>query len=206
MSGADRRLVLVSGAPGSGKSTLAGPLAAELGFALLSKDTIKETLHDQLGDAGELGAGYELAWSRRLGAAAMELLWMLAGLAPAVVLEANFWPDDERVADRIRGLPGALVEVYCNCPVPVALSRYARRAGGRHPAHAEARRNLTAADYARYGRPVGVGELIVVDTTAAVEIAELAFEVVARIAAAGLDSGGNPDAGTAPGLAGVSPS
>ena len=64
----DRRLVYVSGAPGAGKTTLAVPLAAELGWALLTKDRIKETLHDAL---GALEA--DLAWSRRLGAAAMEL-------------------------------------------------------------------------------------------------------------------------------------
>jgi len=44
-----RRLVYVSGAPGSGKTSLAVPLAAELGYALLAKDRIKETLHDALG-------------------------------------------------------------------------------------------------------------------------------------------------------------
>jgi adenylate kinase family enzyme len=52
VAAAHRQLVLVSGAPGSGKTTLAGPLAAELKFALLSKDRInriKETPHDVLG-------------------------------------------------------------------------------------------------------------------------------------------------------------
>jgi predicted kinase len=39
-----RRLVYVSGAPGAGKTSLAGPLAAELGYTLITKDTIKETL------------------------------------------------------------------------------------------------------------------------------------------------------------------
>src|SRR5580692_766913 len=65
-----RRLVYVSGAPAAGKSSLAGPLAGELGFTLITKDTLKETLHDAL-DAPEP----DLAWSRRLGGAAMELLW-----------------------------------------------------------------------------------------------------------------------------------
>src|SRR4051812_24933063 len=41
-------IVLVSGAPGAGKTTLARPLAAALGFALLSKDHIKETLRDAM--------------------------------------------------------------------------------------------------------------------------------------------------------------
>ena len=65
-----RRLVYVSGAPGSGKTSLAVPLAAELGYALLTKDRIKETLHDALGAPKP-----DLAWSRRLSGAAMELLW-----------------------------------------------------------------------------------------------------------------------------------
>ena len=73
-----KRLVYVSGAPGAGKSRLAAPLAAELGFALITKDRIKETLHDALGAPEP-----DLAWSRRLGAAAMELLWALSGSAPS---------------------------------------------------------------------------------------------------------------------------
>jgi predicted kinase len=48
-TGSYRRIVIVSGAPGAGKSTLALPLSEELGFSLLSKDHIKETLHDSLG-------------------------------------------------------------------------------------------------------------------------------------------------------------
>ena len=58
-----RRLVYISGAPGAGKTSLAGPLAAELGYALITKDTIKETLHDALG-----APDADLAWSRRLAA------------------------------------------------------------------------------------------------------------------------------------------
>ena len=85
-----RKLVYVSGAPGSGKTSLAVPLAAELGYALLTKDRIKETLHDAFGAPEP-----DLAWSRGLGGAAMELLWALAADAPAVVIEANFRPRSE---------------------------------------------------------------------------------------------------------------
>lgn len=72
-----RRIVIVSGAPGAGKTTLAIPLAKQLGFALFSKDLMKETFTDTLG----VGAG-DLAASRRIGGAAMELLWMLARHTP----------------------------------------------------------------------------------------------------------------------------
>ncbi len=91
-----KRLVYVSGAPGAGKTTLAGPLAEALGYALITKDTIKETLHDALG-----APQADLAWSRRLGAASMELLWALAARAPAVVIEANFRPYSEYERGRV---------------------------------------------------------------------------------------------------------
>ena len=92
-----QRLVYVSGAPGAGKSTLAGPLAAELGYALLGKDIIKETLHGVLGPPD-----LDRARSRELGAASMELLWALAARSPQVLIEANFRPySDYERTDRL---------------------------------------------------------------------------------------------------------
>ena len=64
---AARRIVLVSGAPGAGKTTLASPLALRLGWPLIAKDQIKETLFDAMG-----GVGGSLEESRRFGAGAME--------------------------------------------------------------------------------------------------------------------------------------
>jgi predicted kinase len=81
-----REVVVVSGAPGAGKSTLAVPLAHALGFPLLSKDVIKESLFDSVGQVD----ADALASSRRLGGATMELLWRLAAECPSVVIEADF--------------------------------------------------------------------------------------------------------------------
>jgi predicted kinase len=64
-----RQMVFVFGAPGAGKTSLAVPLAAELGFSLVCKDKLKETLHGARGSPAP-----DLAWSWKLGAAAMELL------------------------------------------------------------------------------------------------------------------------------------
>jgi predicted kinase len=171
-----RRVVLVSGAPGSGKTTLAAPLAAELGFALLAKDRIKETLHDALGAPAP-----DLAWSKRLGAAAMELLWALAADAPAVVLEANFRPRHVYERSRISALSARPVEVNCVCPPELAARRYADRAAARHPVHVLTR--LTPEMLAEFDRPMGIGELITVDTTAPVDVAALAGQVRARLRA-----------------------
>jgi predicted kinase len=163
-----KRLVYVSGAPGAGKTSLAEPLAAELGYALLTKDTIKETLHDALGAPEP-----DLAWSRKLGGASMELLWTLAARAPAVVIEANFRPRSEYERGRLTGLGGCLVEVHCACPPEVAVARYnARRA---HPVHVIATVDLPT--LAEYDRPVGIGGLVTVDTTGPVDVPAVASKV-----------------------------
>jgi len=174
MAAPGRHLVLVSGAPGSGQETLARPLAAELGFVLLSKDQIKETLHDALGAPPP-----DRAWSRRLGAAAMELLWALAAGTREVVLEANFRPYSAYERGRISALCPRPVEVNCLCPSQLAARRYAERAPAGHPVHVV--KSLSLEQYAEYDRPVGLGELITVDTTAPVSVPALAGLVRARL-------------------------
>jgi hypothetical protein len=77
---------------GSGQKPVAAPLAAALGFALIGKDEIKETLQDTLSPDGPL----ELAESRRLGGAAMELLWTCGRLIEA----GGSRPAGNRPADR----------------------------------------------------------------------------------------------------------
>jgi predicted kinase len=163
-----RRLVYVSGAPGSGKTSLAVPLAAELRYPLLAKDRIKETLHDALGAPEP-----DRAWSRRLGGAAMELLWALAADAPAVVIEANFRPYSEYERAKLSSLAAHPVEVHCACPPELAVRRYnARRA---HPVHVVT--TLEPEAMAEYDRPVGIGVLVTVDTTVTVDVNAVAARV-----------------------------
>ena len=158
----------ISGSPGAGKTSLAGPLAAELGYALLAKDLIKETLHDALG-APEV----DLAWSRRLGGAAMELLWTLAAHSADVLIEANFRPRSEFERSKLTALGGRPVEVHCACPPALAAARYNTRA--RHPVHHMSHASVGA--LAEWDRPVGIGHLITVDTTVPVDITAVAARV-----------------------------
>lgn len=165
-----RRLVYVSGTPGSGKTSVAVPLAAELGYALLTKDRIKETLHDALGAPEP-----DRAWSRKLGGAAMELLWALAADAPAVVIEANFRPYSEYEHAKLSGLAAAAqpVEVHCACPPALAIKRYNARVT--HPVHVVT--TLGPEEMAEYDRPVGIGALVTVDTTVPVDVNAVAAAV-----------------------------
>lgn len=169
-----RDLVYVSGAPGAGKTSLAVPLAAELGYSLITKDMIKETLHDALG-----APAADLVWSRRLGGASMELLWMLAAHAGEAVIEANFRPHSEYERGRLAALAGLgprLTEVHCACPPEVAAARYNARPT--HDVHVV--KTLPVSAMAEYDRPVGVGDLITVDTTRPVNVAAVADQVRRR--------------------------
>ena len=130
--GSGRQVVLISGSPGAGKSTLAVPLAEALGFPLLSKDVIKETLFDSIGDFQH----DIVATSDALDPAAMSLLWRLAADSRQVVMEANFKPGTDHEAN-IRGLSDRPVEVYCRVAPEVAFNRYNQRGqrSDRHRVH-----------------------------------------------------------------------
>ncbi len=168
--------MFVSGAPGSGKSTLAAQLADTLQMNLIGKDLIKETLWDVLTPPRG-----DLEWSRRLGAAAMEILWTLAGQSRRAVLEANFRPRSEYEKTKLSGLSSKLVEVYCRCPPEVARERYARRAAhsAHHPAHVTP--TLDWALLAEFDQPIGICRMIEVDTTTAVHTEDLTRRVLAAL-------------------------
>jgi len=168
----EREIVLVSGAPGSGKSTLAKGLAESLHTNLIGKDLIKETLWDLFNPP----AG-DLAWSKRLGGAAMEVMWTLAAQSHRVVLEANFRPHSDYEKTKLRGLSANLIEVYCQCPPEVARERYERRAekSTHHPAHVTP--TLDPSFLAEFDQPIGLGPVVRVDTTLPIDIETLTQQV-----------------------------
>ena len=168
-----RQIVLVSGLPGTGKTTLAEPLALALGFALITKDYIKENLFDAL--KGPLD---DIPFSRRLGKASMELLWALADRCPQVVLEANFHP--ALAYDRVQMLAtqSQIVEIWCRCSPEVAVRRFTERAATieRHPAHP--RQYIPSLEsLAECNRPIGIGTVIEVDTNHPVDLEWLVTKV-----------------------------
>jgi len=128
-SGRPPLLVVVTGPPGSGKTTVAGLVQAHLGLPLLAKDTIKETLGEQLGIT-------EADASRRLGAAVFELLGVivreLLGHGASLIVEGNFAVGSSVFDD----LPAArIVQVHVTAPPDVLSARRRARSAERHPVH-----------------------------------------------------------------------
>jgi predicted kinase len=179
-----RRLILITGPPASGKSTLARPLAAALGFALLTKDDIKESLYASFNEHPvDENAAREL--SRRLSTAATDLLFALAPHCPSVILEANFRTKDPaeraKLATLLRIPNTHAVEVHCHLPLGEAARRFAHRANTErnHPAHAL--HAISQAQLAESAQPFALTPVIEIDTTQPARISELAAEIRAAL-------------------------
>jgi predicted kinase len=172
-----QRIVLVSGPPASGKTTLARPLAERLGFALLTKDDIKETLFTAM-----QGPPGDVEFSRKIGAASMDALWALAPHCPVVVLEANFRTQSQHERSKVAALAEAgaqIIEVYCRLPREEASRRFAERAHRErhHPAHVSA--EMSPDRMAEYEEPFALSPVLEVDTTHPVDIEALAKQIEA---------------------------
>jgi predicted kinase len=167
------RLIVVSGAPATGKTTVARLIATKLDRPLLSLDTVKERLAD------ELGLGDE-AWSNSLDDAAAASIFGLVRDCRGAVVEG--WWRRERRERAIVEFAGS-DEVFCYCEPSLAQRRALERlAENRHPIHRDVINPSLVeriAEAAGTTQPLGLGSRLVrVDTGHPVD----AEDLVSRIA------------------------
>ena len=137
----------------------------------MTKDLVKETLHDALyvTGKGRDRPGLVAAAGRRVDGPAVGA----RGPRGRHGDRGQLLPAQRVRAGKLRDLRGSVVEVHCACPAEVAVARYNARS--RHEVHVV--KEVTLTEMEKYDRPVGVGPLITVDTTAPVDVATVAAEV-----------------------------
>jgi predicted kinase len=121
-------LVVISGAVAAGKTTLGVRLAARLHATLLSKDLLKETLHEPLTIASQ-------ETSLVASDAAMRLMYSIAATSAApLVVEANWKAGD---VEELMAFARPAVQIFCTAPVEILKERALSRVhtGDRHPVH-----------------------------------------------------------------------
>lgn len=147
-------VLIVTGLPATGKTRLARKFAADHGWPLLAKDTVKEWLFDHFGTG-------DADWSRALSDASFALMFeyarQLSAQGRSFVLEGNFRPGEHEMPLRAAlhlGRPGAArcVQVLCAVDEVERRRRLDARAAdpARHPGHADAKLPAAAASGAQF--------------------------------------------------------
>ena len=135
-------LIVVTGPPASGKTTVARVIARELRLPSISKDTLKETLFEEIGWDDELEPKFERA--------ALALLFAVVEaqleVGVSVVAESNF--DSDSDVEPFRQLASEhdarILQLHLERPKELLLARFAERAasGRRHSAHRDHPRDI----------------------------------------------------------------
>jgi predicted kinase len=130
-------LVVISGVPATGKSTLARLLRDELGWPLLAKDHLKETLHDAAGSMPTFTRELSKTYGRQSIALLYTIAHELLATGVSCIVEAYFLPTLAAKDLAPLAMISRVRQVHCAVPAEVSIARYQRRfeAGLRHPVH-----------------------------------------------------------------------
>lgn len=137
-TGAQPRLIIVTGPVASGKTTLSQRLAGDLHLAMLNRDRFKEIIFDTIGWS-------DRSWSQKVGAASYALLYYaleaLMQTHQSLLVESNFQAhyDSPTLAALCRQYGYRPLQLCCTAEPGALRERYIQRvqSGDRHPGHAD---------------------------------------------------------------------
>ena len=136
------KLILIQGLPATGKTTLGEKIAEALHLPFFSRDAYKELLFDTFAESEQT-----VAWSRKLGAASFELIYLtietILKSGNDCVVE-TYW-DAKFAEPRFRELferyDTQCVQIFCKANVEELAKRFENRSNTtRHAEHMDTQR------------------------------------------------------------------
>lgn len=170
--------IVVSGLPASGKTTLAKQIADRLGLPYLDKDDFLERLFERSTGVGDH------VWRRRLSKQSNVDFERAAIQFERIVLVSHWRPNKDAgpAGTPTPWIPAnfnQVVELYCRCPIPLAVSRFMGRT--RHAGHHDKQRTFEELTtwFSTYAQqlPLGLGPVIEVDSASVLDDAALVKKV-----------------------------
>lgn len=162
-------LIIVSGPSCSGKSTLAKKISEKFKLPLITKDSIKELIFDNLGWS-------DREWSKKVGKTSNKLLVyildsVLISKKP-IIIESNFNRelDTKPILYKLKDCGYFPLQIMCQCDGSILYERFKARSesGDRHPGHNDSKNYEEFKDMLLKGKlePLDIGgEVFTFDTT-----------------------------------------
>jgi glucokinase len=158
-----RKAILINGLPATGKTSLGEHLQNRFNAPLLTLDTIKEAMFN------ELGIG-DREYNRMLGRATKEVIWAVISEFPPnslAIVDAWFgFPPYDKVFEGLKRAGVArFVELWCHAPGEILAARYLERVDHRHKGHPGREYAPELEEVARRAAPMNIGPLYSIDMT-----------------------------------------